>query len=222
MSFYTNGWFGPYCPLTIPPSIFGGQASFNVHDFDNPAPPPQPIGGRVNFPLDVAMKMCWEANQYIINSSITSPVSGTNTVNLSVTWGSVYDFSGFFIPRPNLETAKEMLCVMGGTAGQEGEWTTLYRENVYSFAMPFRPSIYQGVLSYQLGWTHNHPTSAGSGLSLSTVISENNIGSFIIEQFQLLTPWGNFSVPYRRLPVVGSSSSLSITVTAANPQGRYA
>jgi hypothetical protein len=212
----------------VPPSIFGGQTSFNVHDFNNPAPPPQPIGGSVDFPLDVAMKLCWEVDEYIINSSITDPINGTNTINLSVSWGSVYDFFGFFLPRPPLETAKEMLCIKGKDRVEERTWTTLYRENYYTFVMPHRPSIYQGasiyqgVLNYLLGWSHDHPNSGGSGLGLSTGVPENIIGSFVVESFQLSTPWGNFTMPYTRRAVVGSSSSLSITVTAADPQERYA
>jgi hypothetical protein len=221
MSFRTLGWFGPNCPNIISPSIFGGPASGNVHDFNNLAPPPQSIGGRVDFPLDVAMKLCWEVDQYIINSSITDPINGTSTLNLTVTWGSVYDFAGFFLPRPSLQTAKEMLCVKGKNT-TAARASTLYREDYYTFAMPHRPDIYQNLLNYRLIWQHFHPDPSGGGFDLSTAVSENIIGSFVVESFQLSTPWGNFTLPYTRRAIIGSSSSLSITVTAADPAVRYA
>lgn len=221
MSFYTHGWFGPYCPRIET----GFLASFNVHDFNNPAPAPQPIGGRVNFPLDVAMKLCWEVDEYIINSTVSGPEANgpqirTSNLNLNISWGEVSDFSNFFTERPSLEKAVEMLCVLGKDSTIDREWTTLLRENYYTFAMPNRPYFYDNLLSYPIGWSHALPENGA--IEIGTLVPEPLSGANVREFFQLSTPWGSFTLPYARRNIINSSSSLSITVTAADPQERYA
>jgi hypothetical protein len=124
-NFRTIGWFGSECytPATrfVPPQGFiPSQLPYmNIRKFWNPLlepkPANQPSGYQGDFPLELAMKIFWEAETITMTSNITTsttfgPISASGTSTIK--WGSYNDES--FPPTTNLRdgvlTAKEMLC----------------------------------------------------------------------------------------------------------------
>jgi hypothetical protein len=236
--FRTRGWFGPQCP-TLGSLYFD---DFNIHDFSDPSPAPQPIGGRVNFPLDIAMKIFWEAQSFQINSFIEATVNGetkSDTKNITIPWGAFVtaSFQQGDFQRQSVETAKEMLCILQNPSSSIASWHTFSTSFLnsplpatwYSFFL-LNPSISTfpaaiDLLIFEMEWRHDITLLFGSQFQQIVITAGStrpNIGPVNIGSWNLNTPWGNFS-----LPLWGSGgrvvdASVTITVTAADPAVRYA
>jgi hypothetical protein len=224
MSFRTFGWFGPYCATTP------AQEPLNliVHDYESPAAAPQ-SGGRVNFPLDVAMKVFWEAATFQITSTVSATIgatSRTDTVNVAVNWGQIEDSQEVFTPRQGLNLAKEMLCAINPAI--VGGYHTLYRESSpggrsFQFGLAPQPNVRNGLLALNLFCVHE----IGALFPASEVFQRIKLFSeqpqYGETTWQLVTPWGSYTLPLTiSRPSQMNNNSLTITVTAADPAARHA
>lgn len=240
--FRTRGWFGPQCPLTAP--VFFLPLSF--HDFNNTEDlPPQPIGGNVSIPLDVAMKIFWNASTYRIQSSLTATVDNvtrSESKDLIINWGDVSDArlgiggGGIYPPRSGLTTAKEMLCEI---QKQPIPINTLYTERPLglfsadiAFELGAAPWLQtfgnRRVLRLPLDFAHSLRMLFPNPLGLvgayhvtRPFFNEGGVTPTPSGNWSLNTPWGNFAFPLYSFPTV-TSNSLTITVTEADPEERFA
>jgi hypothetical protein len=241
MSFRTLGWFGPNCPLPLPPpptpfsppQEFKDTRMYNLQTKET-----------VNeFPLDIAMKIFWEAETISFEASVSALfffqnqlTSGSFSGSESAVWSEIdLDLSPSSAREP-VQTAKELLCILKRPSSlfpnnhtvklQAGN---LPRTNIAiqsrEFAdeeflyAPFSISIEGG-----LGPPSEFGTfSAGAQIFTTSVasINANQVGFA-----NWITPWGNATSPLFFSGIFGTethvSSSMTITVTAANPATRYA
>jgi hypothetical protein len=228
MSFRTLGWFGSDCP-SIPTQFFGPEIfSFAVHDYNNPLPAPQPIGGRVNFPLDIAMKIFWEAESYQIESNISATISDltrSGSISINVPWGNIAEPLNFFPPRDRLNNAKEMLCSIKNSPPAGNNLHTLNQTlsgNRHFFSITPRPWIADNLLVFGMVFQHDIGILFPADqvfIETKTFQTQPQYGT---GSWQLNSPWGNFSLPMTISRPIQISGSFSITVSGADPETRYA
>jgi hypothetical protein len=236
MSFRTLGWFGPLCPNPLPPdppfasspNEFKATRMYNLQTRE-----------RINeFPLDIAMKIFWEADTIAIDGFFTveyTAQGGARAVatvagETSVSWGAIDIFNPLFVAnRPPIATAKEMLCTIQ-KAGNAGIHTLHETDTSFSPRMIIRilRQIWgDGTAAYapfSINFEGAVTTQAGAQIITTSVFPENapQVGAA-----NWITPWGNAMSPlfFSRTPignVIHLDSSMTITVTAADPAVRYA
>lgn len=235
MSFRTFGYFGPLCPLPVPqagpyspPNVLNNMRMYNILS-----------GERIDeFPLDVAMKIFWEAETISINGFITAEYTtpqggravGTLSGGTSVQWGEVNEVSPFpFTPyRPPMASAKEMLCTIqkAGNLGIHTFHSTLSSISPRMAIEIRRRDFGDGQISYapfSINFEGAYTTSQGVQIF---VLPFTNAGRVPVGNANWITPWGNVSTPLFFSPFYGNethiASEMTITVTAANPTTRYA
>lgn len=227
MGFKTIGWFGPYCAENTPNGR--DPKEFIVHDYNSQEAAPQQIGGNVKFPLDVAMKIFWEASTFNIQSTIEATIGGTtksDTVNVVVNWGQITDSTGFFNERGSISTAKEMLCAINPNQIKANH--TLYREYVtngrqFLFGISPQPYIDNGLLTFNFFCSHEIGPLFPVGEIFQKIKILEEQPQYGERIWNLYTPWGNYVLPLIvSRPLQTNTSVLSITVTGSNALERYA
>jgi hypothetical protein len=219
MSFRTIGWFGPQCAERI--------QSFQIADRMR-------LGN--DFPLELAMKIFWEAATFQIVGSVTTQngtgsdaLIVTNNVDHTFDWGAwTYSPPNGF-DRPTATKAHELLCRDYHTlydaqtlkTTNDANWSSRVRGFINR--APFAPSIYQKDTIYapfQFSIDNAGIVSRLNGIFLSAV--RDGAGQTEAEgpNANIETPWGNYSCP-TRIGTAVQSASMTITVTAADPATRY-
>jgi len=190
------------------------------------------------FPVDIAMKLFWEALTFNVTASITANFGGlvgTTTIsqNQTFNWGVIAsDPPTVFDPRSGLITATEALCAIQESPDLFPDLRshTLFIKDQIVNTIQTRLSFEMSTKElYLIDGILHAPFSVG--FQAGTAIIQT--GSNFLTQFppQLLgnsatwnTPWGNTSTPLRGAsqgnPII--AGSITITVTAADPEVRYA
>lgn len=237
MSFRTIGWFGAECANLS--STVNNMRLYRAGS----APPPNGL------PLELAMKIFWEADKITISGQITTEnlqTTFSNSVNETVNWGT-YRLFGSNI-RDFVATAKEMLCFINSKnklmPSPMFPWHTAFIENKIGGVVPPSDSGRTWSTNYSVIIEprpyYNPNTGAlyapfSFGLENSGLISGPNgfgVGQLAYSQTSappqekpfvnasLITPWGNAQIETIATQTV-VSGSLTITVTAADPATRY-
>lgn len=226
MSFRTIGLFGPRCPEKL--------QSYQIPDRMRLSQ--NPVGN--DFPLELAMKIFWEAEMFYITASVvTKNGDGIFTQNVahSFPWGSWrYHYYGVdrvpgWDDRPSATNAKDLLCrdyhtfssvstsrMDNGVAWQSNVWCLINR-------VPFAaPSTYQTDAIYAPFRFYIDNTGLTSRLNGIILSPFRGVGQTETEgpSANIETPWGNYSCP-TRIGIEVESVSMTITVTASDPTTRY-
>jgi hypothetical protein len=236
MSFRALGWFGPLCPEPLPPNPpfasspneFKATRMYNLQTRE-----------RINeFPLEIATKIFWEADTIAIDGFFTveyTASGGSREVatvagGTSVQWGEIDIFNTpSSIPnRPPIATAKEMLCVIqkAGNAGIHTFHSTDGSTSPRIIINIIRRIWGDGEAAYapfSINFEGAVAPQAGAQIITTSVFAASapQVGFA-----NWITPWGNAASPlfFSRFPtsVTHLDSSLTITVTSADPAIRYA
>jgi hypothetical protein len=246
MSFRTLGYFGPECP-TPPQFPFEGQfnkmrlvpqAQASGYDF--------PLELAMKIFWESATLQITGSVTTDINGTFTS------TVDETFSWGSYRDDTFPANARDTITRAKDLLCLKKSTplTALHGNLTfgshTIFRKNItrsrpsggtwntviFGFIreVPYLDSFVAQTRIYapfQCFIENSGLTGAPNGIYLDPFAPRATApftgGSPTLEgpTASITTPWGNFSAPTRIGQAV-TSSSLSITVTAADTSVRYA
>jgi hypothetical protein len=238
MNFRTLGWFGPNCPLNDPFYPFFPPQYMEIYD--------SVTGSNFNFPLETAMKIFWEASGIIVSASLVWKrllagqfIKFSSNFNETIQWGEVFAGPS---QRGSVGTAKEMLCFLNEEFGYNTFKVITQNaqtNSVLSFTIDKAPFIYfYGTDAYKLFMPLRVRVSAGSGWA--EIQSRNAYGppfspdipQLTMGACNIFTPWGNTSTPLLISPnskdsggtvtAFVESASMSITVTGANPETRYA
>jgi len=232
--FNTLGWFGPLCPLPVPaagpfspPNVLNNMRMYNILN-----------GQRIDeFPLDIAMKIFWEAEAISIDGFITAEYTtpqgnravATLSGGTSVQWGEVNPVGPFpFTPyRPPIATAKEMLCTIQklGNFGLHTFHSTLSSVSPRMSIEIVRRDYGDGQISYApFSMNFEGSLSPSQGVQIFSR-PWTNAGRVPVGAANWITPWGNTTTPLFFSALFGSethiASALTITVTGADPAVRY-
>jgi hypothetical protein len=236
MNFHTLGWFGPLCPDPLPPSppLASSPNEFKATRMYN-----LQTNERINeFPLDIAMKIFWEADTIAIDAffTIQYTISGVTQVatiagGTSAQWGEIDFFNPVStIPnRPPIASAKEMLCTIQKT-GNDGIHTFHSTDSSLSPRMiiQIRQRIYgdetAAYAPFVINFEGGPVPQTGAQIITTSVFPAAAVQ---VGFANWITPWGNATSPlfFSRIPVgnvTHLNSSMTITVTAAAPAVRYA
>jgi hypothetical protein len=237
MSFRTLGWFGPNCPLPLPPppTTFSPPNEFKDTRMYN-----LQTKEIVNeFPLDIAMKIFWEAKTISVDASVTAsyPISGGGTETGTLTGETSAEWSEIsrpeFASRQPVQTAKELLCILkqpsslfpNNHTNKATDFSVSPRLSIIIRAREFTDEnvLYAPFLINVEGAIAPQPTQFGAQIFTTSVasINANQVGVA-----NWTTPWGNTTSPLFFSASGGAgphvSSFMNITVTAADPATRYA
>jgi hypothetical protein len=227
MSFRTIGWFGPQCPQKI----------FSYQIIDRMKLSQNSVGD--DFPLELAMKIFWEAATFQIVGSVTTQngtgsdaLTVTNNVDHTFDWGAwTYSPPNGF-DRPTATKAHELLCRDYHTLYDAQTLKTTNGANWSSWVRgfinraPFAPLTYSTdtikniYAPFQFFIDNAGIVSRLNGIFLSAV--RDGAGQTEAEgpKATIETPWGDYSCP-TRIGTAVQSASMTITVTAADPATRY-
>jgi hypothetical protein len=220
MSFRTLGWFGPACPFT--PTV-GTWEGMEMYDFSSETQLSQ-------FPLDIAMKIFWEAQTITVDASVTFPLSGssaTRSGSITSAWGE-FDRRGGTIGsqfnRPFFENAKSALCPIANSSG-----THTYKEEIFSAVPVSSGFLIEFIIQRRPYFVNNKliapffaALAVGVGVEIRTS-PRSDVGTLMPNTCLWITPWGNVNSPlYRASGGASTTGSMTITVTAADPAARYA
>jgi hypothetical protein len=228
-NFRTFGWFGTDCR-------FGTlqDSDLEMYDFATQT-------ASQKFPLDIAMKIFWEADTITVEA-YRGPVFGLPefTTSMDINWGenrTVQNIDGTESViqqlRPYLTTAKEAVCILSGINNNFEPLT--FKRVDYLFGSrggtltfsAFRP--YYGRSSTNntkiyAPFTIEHGDIGGvTSVSNFNLIGNNPLFPNTYGVCFWVTPWGNFETPVRfNTTFPQFVSNFTVTVTAADPNIRYA
>lgn len=233
-NFRTIGWFGSECPVK-------DVLAENMVLYTPDETPPPARG----LPLEVAMKIFWEAQTINISGSITTEnleSSFSNSINETFEWGAYISASPINTIRSSVATAKEMLCFInsenqltpapafpwhtafsgsksGGFTEDGKEWFTTY--GVLIYPQPFYNPITKKLCApISFAIDNGGLISAENGFGLDRRLA-NGFTTKPFVNATIVSPWGTYSFETVASYSV-SSGNLTLTVTAADPEVRYA
>jgi hypothetical protein len=216
MSFLTLGWFGSNCPS--PPFDAFGQGNYtgmDMYDFST--------GDQSSeFPLAIAMKLFWEAQEFLIEATVTGAgeilvnnesqeVIVTRNIARTVLWGGIQGYDS--ADRAPFSDAKSALCGILQQGGPfiDGGAHTAYKddssdETIVNFIIWRRPFLVENRLVAPF------EVRALINVSLQSVFPSKAIGTIATQPERLIgetvgtfqelensclwvTPWGNVNSP---------------------------
>jgi hypothetical protein len=204
------------------------------------------------FPLDLAMRMFWEAQAFTITTSVivddTSVAElccgcppGNYTTTNTFQWGSIplqpnaipHTKALDIVCRPNVSVVSDGVfdqeldvfecdappLVEGGFDPLPFEGSASYRTLLQIPAIPFAAN---SMLHAPFFVTHQIERSAGNANVIASPLRSTNLLSYENPNgCSWITPWGNATSPVYGY-INAASASMTITVTAADPEIRYA
>lgn len=242
MAFSTIGWFGPECP-------FYNYIVYPDQLYDKMRIMPANLVTGFDFPLELAMKIFWEAQSFSVSSSLTTFNQGrefSSQFNYVAEWGS-FDlaFNQFGNSRPTITRAKELLCIKKNPPPFSqyhgnlsfGSHTFVSKLELYTWEfgtwsagsgiflgpqMVIDPATNEMHFYFSVSHDHGGIISGPVGVTFGPNKATNR-GVIVTDgpPVTMITPWGNYSCPMTMTQTV-VDASMTVTVTAADPSVRYA